>query len=101
MAVILLASGEAMTAYVGGKVNGKYGRNYPFAFAFVLDVSSYVVCLNWQITENTTWVIYILSFMFGMSDTLWQSQTNGEWLDRFVFWNYVSDVPVYIYWPMF
>ncbi|CAK8679204.1 unnamed protein product [Clavelina lepadiformis] len=76
VAVILLASGEAMTAYVGGKVNSKHGRNYPFAFAFVLDVSSYVVCLNWQITENTTWVIYILSFMFGMSDGLWQSQTN-------------------------
>ncbi|XP_076825985.1 protein unc-93 homolog A-like [Clavelina lepadiformis] len=63
---------------VGGKVNSKHGRNYPFAFAFVLDISSYVVCLDWRITENTTWVIYILSFMFGMSDTIWQSQTN-DW----------------------
>ncbi|CAK8679203.1 unnamed protein product [Clavelina lepadiformis] len=76
VAVILFAAGDTIAAYVGGKVNSKHGRNYPFAFAFVLDVSSYVVCLNWQITENTTWVIYILSFMLGMSDGLWQSQTN-------------------------
>ncbi|CAK8679200.1 unnamed protein product [Clavelina lepadiformis] len=76
VAVIVFSASGTLAAYVGGKVNSKYGRNYPFAFAFVLDVSSYVVCLTWQITENTTWVIYILSFMFGMSDTLWQSQTN-------------------------
>ena len=76
---MLFGAGDAMFSFIAGKVAGKYGRNGPYALAFVLDISNYVFSLLWIITDGNVWLVYVLFFSFGVTDGVWQTLINGTY----------------------
>ncbi|CAK8681294.1 unnamed protein product [Clavelina lepadiformis] len=96
--VLLYGTTDALFSYVGGKVAGKYNRNIPYAWAFIVDITAYVFCLNWEITQDNSWVVYILFLAFGVSDGVWQALTNdmyghyfkGEEKIAYSMWNLLA-----------
>ena len=57
---MLFGTSDAIFSYLSGKVAGKYGRNGPYLFAFMLDITNYVFSLYWIITDNNIWLVYVL-----------------------------------------
>lgn len=74
---MLFGTTDALLSYVAGRVAGKYGRNLPYLFAFVLDIGNYFFCVYWIVNENNVALLYVLFLSFGVTDGIWQTLING------------------------
>jgi len=66
--VLVSAVSNGVMASLVGFVSSRIGRNWPYLFVFVLDIAQYVFLLYWIPTLDTTWVVFVLSAVYGAVD---------------------------------
>ncbi|XP_076813516.1 protein unc-93 homolog A-like isoform X1 [Clavelina lepadiformis] len=74
--VIVYAAANSISSYLAGQLAGKYGRNFPFLYAFLLHIATFALCLYLKITPDTSWTVYITALLIGANEGVWLTLTN-------------------------
>ncbi|CAF1479647.1 unnamed protein product [Didymodactylos carnosus] len=78
--LILIAYGvcDSIGSLTFGQLVKFFGRIPCFIIAAVCNYTLIIVMLIWKPNENQTYVLFLIAGFWGLSDAVWQTQTNSE-----------------------
>ena len=53
------------------------GRPPLFAFGAAVNLATITLLFTWRPSEEEAWVFFLVGFLWGMADAIWQTQING------------------------
>ena len=53
------------------------GRPPVFAFGAAVNLATIAVLFLWRPSADEVWVFFLIGFLWGMADAIWQTQING------------------------
>jgi len=77
---VMAAYGGATTisALVTSRLAKYTGRYVLFGVASVINLALFVILYEWEPTEEHLIYIFLLAVTWGLSEGIWQTQSNGE-----------------------
>ncbi|NXG28083.1 UN93A protein, partial [Dromaius novaehollandiae] len=75
--MICFAATDSLCSLLFGKISQFTGRKLLFAVATVTNIASIIALLLWKPHPNQLVVFFVFPALWGISDAIWQTQTNG------------------------
>ncbi|CAF1588458.1 unnamed protein product, partial [Didymodactylos carnosus] len=101
---------DALGSFTFGYIVKYIGRIPCIVFAAILNYALIITMLHWIPNVSQIWVLFVLAAMWGLADSVWQTQINATYgilfskhdeaaFSNFRLWESVGFVVAYIYTP--
>lgn len=76
--MVIFGFSDSFAALSFGKFGKTVGIMWFLFGAACLDSAVWCFCLFWEPTINSYWITYLLFLLFGITNGIWQTSTNGK-----------------------